>query len=148
MIKFDQFFFEKYIIGLIEDVSIDGLGKISAKIDSGNGAFNVIHGEDIQIDKKQKLVRFTTVNAISLEKELVDEIVINVGAGKSEPRPVVTFDIKIGNRTFENVLFSVGNRSSNKQKILIGKDFIQKSLDALIDVSLSNVAGRNLEVDL
>jgi hypothetical protein len=148
MIKFDQFFFEKYIIGLIEDVNIDGLGKISAKIDSGNGAFNVIHGEDIQIDKKQKLVRFTTVNAISLEKELIDEIIINIGAGETEHRPVVKFDIKIGNREFKNVPFSVGNRSSNNQKILIGKDFIQKSLNALIDVSLSNVAGRNLEVDL
>lgn len=148
MIKFDQFFFEKYVIGLIEDVYIDGLGKISSKIDSGNGAFNVIHGEDIQIDKKQKLVRFTTVNAISLEKELVDEIVINIGAGKQEPRPVVNFDIKIGNRSFKNIPFSVGNRSSNNQKILVGKDFIEKSLDALIDVSLVNVAGKNIEVDL
>lgn len=148
MINFDQFFFEKYIIGLIEDVYIDGLGKISAKVDSGNGAFNVIHGENIEIDEKQKLVRFTTVNAISLEKELIDKIVINIGAGKKERRPVVAFDIKIGNRSFENVPFSVGNRSSNNQKILIGKDFIQDSLDALIDVSLSNVAGKNMEVDL
>lgn len=148
MINFRQFFFEKYVIGLIEDVTIDGLGKISAKVDSGNGAFNVIHGEDIQIDKKQKLVRFTTVNAVSLEKELVDHIVINIGAGEQESRPVVLFDIKIGSRAFKKVPFSVGNRSSNKQKILIGKDFIQKSLDALIDVSLANVADKNIEVDL
>jgi hypothetical protein len=148
MINFHDFFFEKYVIGLIEDVYIDGLGKISSKIDSGNGAYNVIHGEDIQIDKKQKLVRFTTVNAVSLEKDLIDEIVINVGAGKSEARPVVNFDIKVGDRIFKNVPFSVGNRSSNKQKILIGKDFIQKSLDALIDVSLSNVADKNIEIEL
>lgn len=148
MINFEQFFFEKYVIGLIEDVYIDGLGKISAKVDSGNGAFNVIHGEGIEIDEKQKLVRFTTVNAISLEKELIDKIVINIGAGKEESRPVVNFDIKIGDRSFDNVPFSVGNRKSNNQKILIGKDFIQKSLDALIDVSLSNVADKNIEVNL
>lgn len=148
MISFQDFFFEKYVIGLIEDIYIDGLGKISSKIDSGNGAYNVIHGEDIQIDKKQKLVRFTTVNAISLEKDLLEEIIINVGAGKQEARPVVNFDIKVGDRSFKNIPFSVGNRSSNKQKILIGKDFIQKSLDALIDVSLSNVADKNIEIKI
>lgn len=148
MYNFESFFYEKYVIGLIEDIHIEGLGTISSKIDSGNGAYNVLHGGDIEIDEKNKLVRFTTVHSISLEKELIDQITINIGAGKIENRPVVNFNLKMGDRTFENIPFSIGNRSSNTHKVLIGKSFIENELDALIDVSLNNIADKNLEVDL
>ena len=35
-------FYEKTVIGLIEEMEIAGLGKIKVKSDSGNGAYNVI----------------------------------------------------------------------------------------------------------
>lgn len=148
MENFGNFFFEKYVFGLIEDIFLEDIGKISSKLDSGNGAYNVLHGEDIQIDKNNKSVRFTTVNAISIEKDLVDTIVINIGAGKTEHRPVVKFNLKVGNRNFKDIPFSIGNRSSNNHKVLIGKTFIEDELNALIDVSLNNVANKNIEVDL
>ena len=37
---------ERLVIGLEEPVLIKGLGELSAKIDSGNGGYNVIHGTD------------------------------------------------------------------------------------------------------
>jgi len=135
-------------MGLIEDVYVDGIGHISAKLDSGNGAYNVIHGENIEIDKNGATVRFVTANAISLEVPLEDTITINIGAGKKEDRPVINLNMKIGDRIFNNVPFSVGNRASNKHKILIGKDFIENDLDALIDVSLNNVANKNIQVEI
>ena len=145
MISYNQFFVEKTVLGLEELIQLAGIGKLRAKLDSGNGAFNVLHGEDIQTDGK--LVRFTTNNGISVEKPVKDTITINLGAGNKEERPVVLFDVKIGNRTFKDIPFSIGNRAENDHKILIGKDFIQHELDALIDVSLSNVANKNLEAD-
>ena len=148
MDNFESFFYEKYVIGLIEDIHIEGLGTISSKIDSGNGAYNVLHGNEIEIDEKNKLVRFTTVHSISLEKELIDRITINIGAEKMEKRPVVIFNLKMGDRTFENIPFSIGNRSSNTHKVLIGKSFIENELDALIDVSINNIADKNLEVEI
>ena len=148
MDNFGNFFFEKYVFGLIEDIYLEDIGKISSKLDSGNGAYNVLHGEDIQIDNTNKIVRFITVNAISIEKDLVDTITINIGAGKTEHRPVVKFNLKMGNRIFKNIPFSIGNRSSNNHKVLIGKTFIEDELNALIDVSLSNVANKNIEVEL
>ena len=78
-------------------------------------------------------------------KDKVDDIVINVGAGNTEERPVVNFDLKIGNKEFKDVPFSVGNRASNLFKILVSKDFIEKELDALIDVSQENIADRDIE---
>jgi len=145
MVTFKQFFVEKLVVGLEEIITLNGIGPIKAKLDSGNGAFNVLHGEDIQSDGK--LVRFTTEGGMNVEKELVDTITINLGAGNKEERPVVLFDVKFGNKIFKDVPFSIGNRSENSHKILIGKNFHQH-LDALIDVSLVDVAGKNLEVDI
>jgi hypothetical protein len=143
MKKFDQFFLEKQVLGLIEFFDVDGIGQIPSKLDSGNGAFNVIHGEDVQVQGNKVL--FKTVNNKHLMKDKVDDIVINVGAGNTEERPVVNFDLKIGNKEFKDIPFSVGNRSTNLFKILVSKDFIEQHLDALIDVSQENIADEEIE---
>ena len=143
MKKFNQFFTEKQVLGLIEFFDVDGIGKIPSKLDSGNGAFNVIHGEDIQIQGNK--VHFKTVNNRRLMKDKVDDIVINVGAGNAEERPVVEFDLKIGNKEFKNIPFSIGNRETNLFKILVSKEFIEKELDALIDVSQEDIADEEVE---
>tara|TARA_R100001163_G_scaffold30154_1_gene23868 strand:- start:154 stop:594 length:441 start_codon:yes stop_codon:yes gene_type:complete len=145
MKKFKQFFTEKAVLGLIEFFDVDGIGKIPSKLDSGNGAYNVIHGEDIQVQGNK--VHFKTVNNKRLMKDKVDDITINVGAGNTEDRPVVNFDLKIGNKEFKNIPFSVGNRTSNLFKILVSKDFIEKELDALIDVSQENIADKDIEAN-
>ena len=145
MKKFKQYFEEKTVLGLIEFFHIDGVGKVAAKLDSGNGAFNVLHGEDIQLQGNK--VFFRTVNGRTLIKDKKDTITINVGAGNTEDRPVVEFDLKVGDREFKGVPFSIGNRSSNIFKILVGKEFIEQELDALIDVGQENIAGSNVEVD-
>lgn len=152
MRTFKQFFVEKNILGLEEDIIVDGVGTIKAKLDTGNSAYNVLHGEDIKFgtDKKTDtpLVRFTTMNGINLEKPVKETIVINLGAENTEKRPVCLFDCKIGGRDFPNTPFSIGNRSSNDHKVLIGKGFIKDKLDALIDVALTNVADQNITVDV
>jgi len=146
MKKFKQYFEEKTVLGLIEFFHIDGVGKVAAKLDSGNGAFNVLHGEDIQLQGDK--VFFRTVNGRTLVKDKKDSITINVGAGNTEDRPVVEFDMKVGDKEFKGVPFSIGNRSSNVFKILVGKEFIEQELDALIDVGQENIAGSNVEAEL
>ena len=106
----------------------------------------MLHGEDIQ-EQGSKVV-FKTVNNKRLTKDKIDNITINVGAGNTEDRPVVEFDFKIGNKEFKNIPFSIGDRTSNIYKILVGKDFIENQLDALIDVSAENIADKNIEADI
>lgn len=144
MITFKQFY-EKNVVGLVETIFIDGVGEVEAKIDSGNGAFNVLHGENIEMN--EEVCRFITVNGKNIEKPVVDMITINVGAGNFEERPVVEFSIKFGTRQFDNVKFSIGNRANNEYPVLIGKDFIRNDLDALIDVDGVNLFDQNVEVD-
>lgn len=137
-------FYEKTVIGLIEDMSIEGLGSVKVKIDSGNGAYNVIHGEDVI--KQGSKVSFTTINGKRLIKDVVDTVNINVGAGHVEERPVVKFRVKFAGVEFDNIPFSIGNRTENEYKILVGKDFI-KQLDALIDVNSKYIAGKHIDVN-
>jgi len=137
---------QKAVLGLIEFFDVDGIGKIPSKLDSGNGAFNVIHGEDIQVQGNK--VHFKTVNNKRLMKDKVDDITINVGAGHTEDRPVVNFDLKIGNKEYKNIPFSIGDRTTNLFKILVSKDFIEKDLDALIDVSQENIAHKEVEAKI
>jgi len=144
MATFKQFFVEKSILGLEETIYVDGVGQLKAKLDTGNGAFNVLHGADIK--EGGGMVRFTTENGVVLEKPVEDHITINLGAGNREDRPVVLLNVKVGNRVFKKVPFSIGDRSENIHKVLISKSFIQNELDALIDVSLVDVAHQNLEV--
>jgi hypothetical protein len=146
MRSFKQYFVEKTVLGLEETIYIDGVGQIRAKLDTGNGAFNVLHGIDIQSDGN--VVRFTTENGVVLEKPVSDHITINLGAGNKEDRPVVLLNVKIGDKVFREIPFSIGNRTENTHKVLIGKLFIQNELDALIDVGLSDVAKQNIEVNL
>jgi hypothetical protein len=152
MRSFKQFFVEKNILGLEEDIVVDGVGTISAKLDTGNGAYNVLHGEDLEFGKdrqsNQPIVRFTTMNSIRLEKPVKDTITINLGAGNTEERPICLFDCVIGGKKFPNTPFSIGNRADNDHKVLIGKGFIKNELDALIDVALRNVADQNLTADV
>lgn len=143
MITFSQFY-EKSVIGLIEKIYLHGVGEVDAKIDSGNGAYNVLHGTNII--KQGNKVTFDTVDGKRLVKDVVSQITINVGAGNVEERPVVSFRMKFGGVEFDNIPFSIGNRETNEYKILVGKDFI-KQLDALIDIDAKHIADDQIQVD-
>jgi hypothetical protein len=41
-------FYNKPILGVNEYIDINGIGLLKAKIDSGNEAYNVLHGVDVE----------------------------------------------------------------------------------------------------
>jgi len=137
-------FYEATVIGLIEKIELAGIGELDAKVDSGNGAYNVLHGEDIL--KQGNKITFTTIGGKRVIKDIIDTITINVGAGYTEDRPVVSFRMKFGGTEFDNIPFSIGDRTKNEYKVLIGKDFIKK-LDALIDVNAKHIATDQIDIE-
>jgi hypothetical protein len=134
-----QLFFER-ALGLVEIVTFKELGPVDAKIDSGNGAFNVLHGTDIQ--EYGDMINFKTVGGKGLTKKVHGYIDINIGAGKVEKRPVVLFDIEFAKRKWKNIPFSISDRGTNDQQVLIGKDFIIKN-GGVIDVTKEYNLGYN-----
>ena len=134
MLSFKQFV-ENKALGLLETVTFKDLGPVEAKVDSGNGAYNVLHGLNLNVQNGN--VTFDTVHNKKLTKKIKEFIDINIGSGNIEKRPVVLFDIKMGGTNYPNTLFSIADREQNEQKVLIGKDFITK-LGGIVDVTKTN----------
>ena len=139
---------ERLVIGLEEPVLIKGLGELSAKIDSGNGGYNVIHGTDFHQQGNELM--FTTHDSFGHEKKIqaavIDTIEVNMGGGNIENRPVIELDIKFAGEDYKKIPFSVSDRSSNTNPILISKGFVEKELEALIDVGAKNISSDGIDV--
>lgn len=137
------------VIGIEEPVLIKGIGEFIAKIDSGNGGYNVIHGEDIIM--QGDIINFKTYNKNGdvrrVSKKVKDYIKVNIGGGHIQERPVIELNVQFGGETYKKVLFSVTDRKDNEHKVLISKDFVGNELEALIDVTKDNIANDNIEVD-
>lgn len=134
---------EQMEIGLTEKVTLFFSNKdepilknLTAKIDSGNEGLNVLTG--LIIEQNENTVKFKTVNNKILKMKKYGDVIIHVGAGNKELRPIVKFDIMIGNNRFNDISFSIGDRSENDEPILICKDFIS-SIDCLINVNKNNI---------
>lgn len=141
--------FERLVIGLEEPVLIKGIGEIQAKVDSGNGGYNVLHGTDIY--EEGDMLHFTTVdgqgNPKHVATKLIDRLQVNIGGGHIQDRPVVELDIKFANTLYKKIPFSITDRSDNDLKILIAKSFVDDELNALIDVGEVNISKNNVQVD-
>lgn len=124
------------VIGLVEPITIDSVGDVEAKVDSGNGAYNVLHGDILS--RRGDNIIIGTVNNKKLKKQVVDTVVIHIGSGNKEERPVVLFDIVFDGKKYKDVPFSIADRSENEYPVLIGKDFVSK-IDKLIDVDKEEV---------
>lgn len=140
---------ERLVIGLEEPILIKDLGEITAKIDSGNGGYNVIHGEDIIYQGDR--ITFKTFDGLNNErlitKKVKEELEIHIGGGITQKRPVIELDVKFANEEYKKIPFSVTDRTSNSHKILISKDFVEKTIDALIDVGAKNISNLNYDID-
>lgn len=130
MISFKGFFeSKKHVFSEKEKVHIKGVGSYIAKVDSGNDAYCVLNGDNISFEGD--MVSFDTDNGKRLTKPLIDRIKINVGAGVEEERPIVEFDIKLKGVTYSKVKFTIGDRKTNDEKVLLGLKFL-KPLKAVI----------------
>ena len=127
-----EFTEERPVLHVLEPMEIEGVGNVNAKIDSGNEAYNVLHGLEIEVNGSD--VTFTTIDNKTLTKPLYDTITIHIGSGVKEERPLVTFNITLQGKVYNDVPFSIADRSENEEPVLVGEPFI-KEINALIDVN-------------
>jgi len=125
-------FFKRPIFGVTEIIDINGIGRLKAKIDSGNEAYNVLHGVDISEDGEN--ISFTTVENKRVKAPRAGDIKIHIGSGVKEDRPIVNLDIKINGKEYKDIPFSIADRTENEDPILVGEPFLKK-LNAVIDVN-------------
>lgn len=132
MKTFREYYEDRPVLNTIEKIDIEGIGVVASKIDSGNEAYNVLHGTDLNYT--DNTVSFTTVDSKQLSKPFEGKINIHIGSGVKEERPIVKLNIKLHNRPYSNVPFTIADRSENTEPVLIGEPFI-KQINALIDVN-------------
>lgn len=133
MKSFLRYYQEKTILSLIDNIDLEGVGTVKCMADSGNSAYNVLDGREVEL-KDNKVSFFTTDRNIKMVKDVFDTITIHIGSGVNEKRPVVKFNIIFNGRRYYNVPFSIADRSKNETDVLLGREFLSK-LDALIDVN-------------
>lgn len=147
--KFYKLTLEKMVIGLEEPILIKGIGKLNAKIDSGNGGYNVIHGKNFT--QQGDVLSFETEdsegNKKHVSKRIKQVLSVNIGGGHIQERPVIELDVQFAGDTYKKILFSVTDRSDNEHKVLISKDFVGKELSALIDVTKNNIGNDDVNVE-
>lgn len=114
---------EEFTVGRVEKVKV-GNRTIKARIDSGNSTYSVVDARNVKESKGT--VRFM-FDGMKFKRPVVDMVEINVGSGNIEKRHVVELDMKIGRKIFENVKFSLSDRSSNVYPVLLGNEFMKKN---------------------
>ena len=119
------------VLGVTEIINIKGIGEVEAKIDSGNEAYNVLLGLDI--DHHGDECTFTTVNNKRMTLPCTGSVDINIGSGNIESRPTVELNFTIQGKHYTGITFSLADRAQNDQPVLIGEPFVKK-INALIDV--------------
>ena len=107
-----------------EDVNIDGV-EYTAKIDTGNSGYNMIHAEDIK-DNGNHTVTFKLPNGKKVTKKIISRITVKSGIGEKK-RLVVLMDIEFHGKKYSNIKFSLGDRSHMSTKVLIGLQFLSKT---------------------
>jgi len=122
---------DRPVLGVTEIIDIEGIGEVEAKIDSGNEAYNVLLGLDIEHHGHE--VTFTTVNNKRLTLPMTGSVDINIGSGNIESRPTVDLNFSIDGKHYTGITFSLADRAQNDQPVLIGEPFVKK-INALIDV--------------
>ena len=114
---------EEFTVGRVENVKVGGR-TIKARVDSGNSTYSVIDAREIK--ENRKIVRFV-FDSTKYKRPVVDTVEVNMGGGKFEERYVVELDMKIGRKIFENVKFSLSDRSSNVYPVLLGNEFMKEN---------------------
>jgi hypothetical protein len=128
-------FHDKNMLGVREVIRLTkfpDIGEIAAKVDTGNEAYNVLHGTDVQ--DKGDTVTFKTVGNHVITLSKVNTIKIHIGSGVKEDRPVVKLDFNLNGKEYHDMPFSIADRSENEEAVLIGEPFLRKT-NSVVDAS-------------
>jgi ribosomal protein S6--L-glutamate ligase len=114
-------------VAVTEDIIVDGK-EFDAKVDTGNSGYNSIHATDIEINDKNKTVTFKFNGEEKMTKPIASKIKLRTGSTKeSDVRPTVLFDVEFNGKKYENVKFSLADRSHMRYKVLLGIRFLAQA---------------------
>jgi len=113
-------------VGVIEvvDVLENGIEPMTAKMDTGNGGYNVIGVDKLQVKGKTAEFYIKGFNKKITKTILPKKSIIKNNGSESEERYCVSFDIKVGEKVYKDVHFSLSDRDNMNHTILISRKFM------------------------
>ena len=122
----DEWRHETKEVGVIEVVEIleKGIEPMTAKMDTGNGGYNVIGVDKLQIKGKTAEFYIKGFDKKITKTILPKKSIIKNNGSENEERYCVSFDIKIGEKVYKDVYFSLSDRDNMNHTILISKNFM------------------------
>lgn len=115
----------KRTIGYREVISIEGIGDIVAKFDTGNGALSSsLTYDDMKISEDKKSVEWT-LGKNKFTNKIIGTSNAEVGTEIQE-RPVIEIDIIFMGKKYENVRVSLVDRTDKSTKFLANRQFMER----------------------
>lgn len=111
--------------GFIETVKIQGIGEISAKLDTGNGSYCVLHADEIDI-KGDKVVWKHDGKTFTNDIETVKKFVVGGVRNEKETRPVIFLNVEFNGDTYE-MRFALSDRNGMTTPCLLNRKFIRQA---------------------
>jgi|TARA_R110001606_G_scaffold395280_1_gene567321 ribosomal protein S6--L-glutamate ligase len=114
------------ILGHKENVEIDKIGTFLSKLDTGNGRYSVLHGDNIKVHND--IVTFEVDNK-TFEFPLEEIAKVKTGAVSStiEKRPVIKLNTKLNGKTLKNEPFFITDRSDKTTPALLSRALLQRA---------------------
>lgn len=113
--------------GFREIIDVDGIGKIEAKFDTGNGSLCVLHSDKYEIDEKKKIVYWEhTGKKFKHEYKKIKEVSVGGLRDYKEDRPVVELDVEFDGVIYKKVDFTLDDRDG-RTPVLINRRFMRKA---------------------
>ena len=111
-------------VAVSDEIKVAGKHLV-AKIDTGNSGYNSIHATDIKINEKEHTVSFKLLGKYPMTEKIISRVSIRHGSSKDNTvRPVVYFPVEFQGRQFDNVKFTLADRSHMNYSVLVGVRFL------------------------
>ena len=130
--------------GWLETIELEDIGKVRAKLDTGNGAKACsLHAEDIQVKGKNISWKY---NGKVYTKPIHGESKVfraNAGDEPSEIRKTVLLDMTFNGFTYKDIEFGLDQRPRSGSDVLLNRDMIRQ-FNASVNPSRTFVLSKRL----
>ena len=131
------------VVGRRETISVEGIGDVVAKFDTGNMVVNSIHAENITV--KGKTVTWEHQGK-TYKNKIVDELIVLQGAiaANKEKRVMIELDMEFLGKKYPKRRFTLDDRSNKGTLVLIGVPFM-KEFHIIVDPGKKFIKTEKLE---
>ena len=139
----ENWMYSPTVVGRREMVTVEGIGPIVGKFDTGNMVVNSIHADKFDIDGD--VVKWTH-NGKRFTNKVIDTITVLQGAiaHNEEKRPMIELDIEFMGKKYPKRKFTIDDRSQKGTPLLMGVPFM-KEFGLIVDPGKTFIKTQSLE---